>query len=194
MHPAEAAKLALFQIYQELGGNVRQTSLLFHVESKRVRAIIKEIEHKISIGQSLKSIQSRASYYLIALPHLWQSNYPFIPDHACLKQRGLSAKEIAYIESQLPAECPSTRIIDQAEYHDLLAQLHELSQESLPEDQRLPFSDALLNHISFQLLHSKTVIRINFQALPIPLFALVRQSYSPQGAEERALAAIEDVA
>lgn len=71
-----AAKLAIYSTFIEQGENIRKTGFLYHVEPKRVKAIVKEIQTAIADGQSLKSLNSKEPYYLIALPFLWQDKFP----------------------------------------------------------------------------------------------------------------------
>ena len=189
-----AAKLALYKTYQELGNNVRQTSLLYHVEAKRVRAIVREIKAALTAGQTLKSMSSKESYYLIALPPLWQKTYPCQGMESRLAHYRLTPGERQDIEASLPDHSPRAKILDSAEFYELIQTLHNLSQTDLPPDQQMPFSEALLQHIRFQLLHSETVIRVDSPALDIPLFALTRPSYSPKGEQARVLTMIDDVA
>jgi hypothetical protein len=189
-----AAKLAIYTTYFEQGENIRKTSFLYHVEPKRVKAIVKEIQSALDQGQSLKVLQSNETFYLIALPFLWQETFPCSPNESQIKLHGLTPGERAEIENTLPDSAPHARILDQVEFHELVEKLHVLSQKELPESQQLPFSDALLSHIKFRLLHAGTVIQIDSPLVSIPLFALASKSYSPQGERERVLTMVDDVA
>ncbi|MEL6385312.1 MAG: heterocyst differentiation control protein, partial [Cyanobacteria bacterium J06626_18] len=60
-----AAKFAVYSSYLEQGRNIRKTSFLHHVEPKRVRAIIKEVETVIQEGRSLTALSEQEPYYLI---------------------------------------------------------------------------------------------------------------------------------
>lgn len=188
-----AAKLAIYTTYEEQGGNLRQTSLLYHVEPKRVKAIVQEVQQALAAGQTLKSLNSKESYYLTALPPLWQDKYPRSPQESRVVGHGLTRKECHVIESQLPPNLPSARVLDQPELNELLQLLHHLSQQALPPAQQMPFSDALLNHIKFRLLHARTILQIDTPLLNIPLFALGSPSYSPKGEQERVFSMIDDV-
>jgi hypothetical protein len=189
-----AAKLAIYTTYFEQGENIRKTSFLYHVEPKRVKAIVKEIQSALDQGQSLKVLQSNETFYLIALPFLWQETFPCSPSESQVKLHGLTPGERTEIENTLPDSAPHARILDQVEFHELVEKLHVLSQQELPESQQLPFSDALLAHIKFRLLHAGTVIQIDSPLVSIPLFALASKSYSPQGERERVLTMVDDVA
>lgn len=191
---ATAAKLALYTTYRELNNNVRQTSLLYHVETKRVRAIVREVAVALANGAMLKSMASKGSYYLIALPPLWQQTYPCKRDQSRLSGYGLTPGERLELEMSLPGQSPRARILDSAEFNDLIQKLHHLSQEGLSPDQQMPFSDALQQHIKFQLLHSGTVMRLDSPAMNLPLYALTRASYSPKGEQARVLTMMDDVA
>jgi hypothetical protein len=189
-----AAKLAIYSTFIEQGENVRKTGFLYHVEPKRVKAIVKEIQAAIAAGQSLKSLNSKEPYYLIALPFLWQEKFPCTGQESCVKLPGLTPGERKTIEDSLPPGSPRACILDQVEFNELIEMLHTLSQEELPDDQRMPFSEALMLHIKFRLLHSGTVIQIDSPLVDIPLFALASESYSPKGERERVFAMIDDVA
>lgn len=189
-----AAKFAIYSTYLEQGRNIRQTGFLYHVEPKRVKAIIQEIEQALDNGQMLKILSSSRSYYLIALPHLWQEKYPHTPPASRLRVSGLTPSERQEIEATLPQNLPPAQVIDLMEFTSLVQLLHELSQKELPEHQRMAFSDALSEHIKFRLLHSGTVIQVDSPLLTIPLFALTQTVYTPKGSQERAFAMTDDVA
>ncbi|PZV10642.1 MAG: heterocyst differentiation control protein [Leptolyngbya sp.] len=189
-----AAKLAIYSTFIEQGNNIRKTGFLYHVEPKRVKAIVQEIQAALAEGQSLKVLNSKEPYYLIALPFLWQEHFPCGPGEARVLIQGLTPGERKTIEDGLPAGTPRARILDQVEFNELMELLHQTSQEELPKTQRMPFSDALMSHIKFRLLHSGTVIQIDSSLVDIPLYALVSASYSPRGEQERVFAMIDDVA
>ena len=189
-----AAKLAIYSSFLEHGENIRKTGFLYHVEPKRVKSIVQEIQAAIADGQSLKVLNSKEPYYLIALPFLWQERFPCGPQESRVRQPGLTPGERKSIEESLPPGSPKARILDQVEFNELIEMLHELSQKEFPEVQRMPFSDALMLHIKFRLLHSGTVIQIDSPLVDIPLFALASESYAPKDERERAFAMIDDVA
>lgn len=189
-----AAKLAIYSTFIEQGQNIRKTGFLYHVEPKRVKAIVQEIQAALAEGQSLKVLNSKEPYYLIALPFLWQENYPSDPTESCVRIQGLTPGERKAIEASLPDGAPRARILDQVEFNELIELLHHMSQEELPKGKRMAFSDALMSHIKFRLLHSNTVIQIDSPLVDIPLYALASASYSPKGEQERVFAMIDDVA
>ncbi|NJL49206.1 MAG: heterocyst differentiation control protein [Leptolyngbyaceae cyanobacterium SM2_5_2] len=189
-----AAKLAIYSTFIEQGENIRKTGFLYHVEPKRVKAIVKEIQTAIADGQSLKSLNSKEPYYLIAVPFLWQEKFPCHDQEPRVRLPGLTPGERKTIEDSLPSGSPKARILDQVEFNELIEMLHDLSQAELPESQRMPFSDALMLHIKFRLLHAGTVIQIDSPLVDIPLFALASESYAPKDERERVFAMIDDVA
>jgi hypothetical protein len=189
-----AAKLAIYSTFIEQGNNIRKTGFLYHVEPKRVKAIVQEIQAALAEGQSLKVLNSKEPYYLIALPFLWQDHFPCELGETRVRIQGLTPGERKSIEESLPAGTPRARILDQVEFNELMELLHHMSQEELPKAQRMAFSDALMSHIKFRLLHSGTVIQIDSPLVDIPLYALVSESYSPKGEQERVFAMIDDVA
>lgn len=189
-----AAKLAIYTTFLEQGGNIRKTGFLYHVEPKRVKAIIQEVQAALADGQSLKVLSGKEPYYLIALPFLWQEQFPCDPQSSRVKVVGLTPSERQTIEASLPHDAPHARILDHVEFSDLIEQIHHLSQQALPEAQRMPFSEALMMHIQFRLLHSGTVVQIDSPLVGLPLFALASPSYTPKDERERAFAMIDDVA
>jgi len=189
-----AAKFAIYTTYLEQGGNIRKTGFLYHVEPKRVKAIIQEVQEALNQGLSLKTLSSQEPYYLIGLPHLWQDLYPWKPGEPRIHNPGLMASERQQIEDALPENLPPARLLDLFEFTDLIKLLHVKSQEHLSPDQRMPLSDALTEHIKFRLLYSDTVLQIDSPLLSMPLFALARTVHSPKGPRERAFTMIEDVA
>ena len=50
-----------------------------NVEPKRIKAIIQEVEAALAQGQGMKGLNSKEPYYLIALPFLWQEQFPLQP-------------------------------------------------------------------------------------------------------------------
>ena len=189
-----AAKLAIYSTFLEQGKNIRKTGFLYHVEPKRVKAIVKEIEDAVAEGQSLKVFSSKEPFYVMALPFLWNEKFPCKENESPVKLTGLTPGERKSIEESLPEGSPRARILDQVEFSELIEMVHNLSQEELPEEHRMPFSDALMMHMRFRLVNSGTVIQIDSPLVDIPLFALASDSYSPKGERERAFAMIDDVA
>ncbi|WP_201279008.1 heterocyst differentiation control protein [Leptolyngbya iicbica] len=189
-----AAKLAIYSSYLEQGHNVRKTSFLHHVEPKRVRAIVKEVEALKADGKSLTSLSDQEPYYLIGLPFLWQEKYPWEAGQCRLNNHYLSAKEHEALYEQLPADLPSARFLDMLEFLDLIQLLHEKSQAEYPPSRQMPLSDALTEHIKFRLLHSGTVTQVDIPFLSIPIFALTRTHYAPKGQQERVFTMIDDLA
>lgn len=189
-----AAKLAIYSSYLEHGKNVRKTSFLHHVEPKRVRAIVKEVEALKAAGQSLTSLGDQEPYYLIGLPFLWQEKYPWEPGQSRLNGHHLSPKEHESLYAQLSAELPPARFLDMLEFLDLIKLLHEKSQAEYPPQRQMPLSDALSDHIKFRLLHSGTVTQVDVPFLSIPIFALTRTHYAPKGQRERVFTMMDDLA
>ena len=189
-----AAKLAIYSSYLEHGHNVRKTSFLHHVEPKRVRAIVKEVEALKAEGTSLTSLSDQEPYYLIGLPFLWQEKYPWEPGQSRLSGHHLSAKEHDTLYAQLPAGLPPARFLDMLEFLDLIKFLHEKSQAEYPPHRQMPLSDALSDHIKFRLLHSGTVTQVDIPFLSIPFFALTRTHYAPKGKQERVFTMMNDLA
>lgn len=191
---ATAAKFAIYSTYLEQGRNLRKTGFLYHVEPKRVRAIVKEVEFAVREGKSLKSLDADAPYYLIGIPHLWQEKYPWLSGQPRVAWEGLMPKEKEQLEESLPQDLPPAQLLNSFQFIELLGLLHVKSQEDLPPEHRTPLSDAMLEHIKFRLLYSGTVLQIESPLLKIPFYALTRTHYSPRGDRERAFVMLKDVA
>lgn len=191
---ATAAKFAIYSTYLEQGRNLRKTGFLYHVEPKRVRAIVQEVEAALEEGKTLKSLDSDAPYYLIGMPHLWQEKYPWQPGQPRVAWEGLMPKEREQVERLLPDDLPPAQLLNAFQFVELLSLLHVKSQEDLSPERRTPLSDAMLEHIKFRLLYSGTVLQIESPLLKIPLYALTRTHYSPKGDRERAFVMLKDVA
>lgn len=189
-----AAKLAVYTSYLEHGNNVRKTSLIHHVEPKRVRAIIKEVQDVLEDGKSLTTLSDQEPYYLSGLPYLWQEKYTWQPGEPRLNRSELTPGEQQDLEEKLPESYPPACVLDLFQFLDLIKLLHTKSQEDFPPRQRMALSDALTEHIKFRLLHSGTVVRMDTPSLSIPLFALARTHYAPKGERERVFTMIDDVA
>jgi len=189
-----AAKFAIYSSYIEQGRNIRKTSFLHHVEPKRVRAIIKEVELLVNEGRSLTTLSDQEPYYLIGLPYLWQEKYPWEPGQSRLTNHNLTPREQTDLDTQLPADTPPARLLDLFEFLDLIKLLHTKSQAEYPPNRRMPLSEALTEHIKFRLLHSGTVTQVDIPFLSIPIFALTRNHYAPKGERERVFTMMDDIA
>lgn len=189
-----AAKFAIYSSYIEQGRNIRKTSFLHHVEPKRVRAIIKEVEELLLEGKSLTMLSDQEPYYLIGLPYLWQEKHAWNPSKPRLQGHNLTRKEQEGLENSLPPNIPSAHLLDLFEFLDLIKLLHTKSQAEFPPNSRMALSEALTEHIKFRLLHSGTVVQIDIPFLSIPVFALARTHYAPRGQKERVFTMVDDVA
>jgi hypothetical protein len=190
---ATAAKCAIYTTYQEQDGNLRMTGHLHHIEPKRVKVIVKEIEDSLREGQLLKMLGSQEPSYLIELPYVWQEHYPLAPGQSPMVGHNLSLEHREYFEQRLPEGLPHAQIVNSLQFSDLIEFLHMRSQEKFPEDRRMPLSEALAEHIKRRLLHAETVMRLD-NPWGMPYYVLCRPSYAPEGEEERIYTMVEDTA
>jgi Peptidase family S48/Heterocyst differentiation regulator C-terminal Hood domain len=190
---ATAAKCAIYMTYMEQDGNLRMTGHLHHIEPKRVKAIVEEIRQALTEGRLLKMLGSQEPRYLIQLPYEWQRLFPWAPGKPRLQGSNFTADEKRIIEQRLPTGLPDAQLINSFQFLELIEFLHSRSQEDLIENQRMPLSEALAEHIKRRLLYSGTVSRID-SPWGMPFYALARSSYSPDDNEERAYVMIEDTA
>jgi len=190
---ATAAKCAIYTTYMEQGQNLRMTGHLHHIEPRRVKAIVEEVRQALTEGKLLKMLGSQEPCYLIQFPYVWLEQFPWRPGKARIGGTSLSAAEKRQLEHKLPESLPDAQAINSFQFMDLIEFLHRRSQEDLPEERRMPLSEALAEHIKRRLMYSGTVVRID-SPWGMPVYALARASYSPVDDEERASITIEDTA
>lgn len=190
---ATAAKCAIYTTYMEERQNLRLTGQLHHIEPKRVKVIVEEVEQALSAGSLLKMLGSNGPRYLIQLPYLWLERHPWQAGQSRIGGTSLTSAEKAAMQDKLPATLPDAQVISSLEFMDLLEILHSRAQEDGPEDQQAALSEAMTDHIRRRLIHSGTVMRIDSPG-GIPFYALLRVSYTPADDDERAYTAVEDTA
>ena len=190
---ATAAKCAIYMTYLEQDGNIRMTGHLHHIEPKRVKAIVEEVRQALTEGKLLKMLGSQEPRYLIQLPYLWMEHHPWQPGRSRVPGSSLTAEEKRQIEQKLPANLPDAQLINAFQFLELIEFLHDRAQADLSQDQRIPLSEALAEHIKRRLLYSGTVTRVE-SPWGMPFYSLTRASYSPDDQEERAYVMIEDTA
>jgi hypothetical protein len=190
---ATAAKCAVYSTYIEQGKNLRMTGHLHHIEPKRVRAIIREIEKALTQGNLLKLLGSQEPDYLIQFPCAWLEQYPWHPGLSRLTSTSLASEEKETITQSFSQNAPDAKIITSIEFLELIDFLHRRSQEHLPKERQIPLSGALAEHIKRRLLYSGTVMHIDYGG-GLPYYALTRASYSPPDLEQRTYTMLEETA
>lgn len=190
---ATAAKCAIYMTYLEQGENLRMTGHLHHIEPKRVKAIVHELQQALTEGGLLKMLGSQEPRYLIQFPYIWLERYPWKPGTARIAGSNLTSSEKQSLTKKLPADSPNAQLINSFQFLELIEFLHERSQEEFPEDRRMPLSEALAEHIRRRLIYSGTVSRID-SPWGMSFYALKRPSYSPADQEERTYIMLEDTA
>jgi len=190
---ATAAKCAIYMTYLEQDQNLRMTGHLHHIEPKRVKVIVEEVRQALTEGKLLKMLGSQEPSYLIQFPHVWLEQYPWQPGRSRISGSSLTLAEKRQLEEKLPPNIPDGQMITSFQLMDIIEFLHTRSQESLPEERRLPMSEALAEHIKRRLLYSGTIVRID-SPWGMPFYALTQPYYSSEDKEERAYTMIEDTA
>ena len=196
---ATAAKCAIYTTYVEQKNNLRMTGHLHHIEPKRVKAIVEEMQAALTEGKLLKMLGSQEPGYLIQLPHVWLQQYPWKAGEFRVPGTSLSSEEKRQVEAKLKAAdlegpLPDAQLLTGFQFMELVDFLHSRSQETLPEERRMALSDALAEHIRRRLMYAGTVARIDSPLGGMPFYALTRASYSPVGAEERTYTMMDDTA
>ncbi len=190
---ATAAKCAIYMTYLEQGENLRMTGHLHHIEPKRVKAIVAELQAALTEGRLLKMLGSQEPRYLIQFPYLWLERYPWREGMSRVASHNLTPEEKHILEKRLPDGMPDAQLITSFQFIELIEFLHERSQEDFPEDRQAPISEALMEHIRRRLMYSGTVSRID-SPWGMSFYALTRLSYSPVDQEERTYIMLEDTA
>lgn len=190
---ATAAKCVIYQTYVEQNKNLRVTGQLHHIEPKRVKEIVQEMEQALTKGKLLKMLGSQEPRYLIQFPYIWLERYPYEPGTVRILGHNLSEQERQQITENLPPSLPDAQLINQFQLRELIEQLYNRTQEESPSDRQGPLSEAMAEHVERRLLHSGTVLKIE-TTRGIPIYALARTSYSPVGTEARTRTMLEDTA
>lgn len=190
---ATAAKCAIYTTYMEEGENLRLTGQLHHIEPKRVKVIVEEVEQALLEGKLLKMLGSHEPRYLIQFPYLWLESHPWRPGQLRVAGNQLTLMEKQQLSEKLPPNLPDAQLLNAIQFMDLLEVLHSRSQEDIPIDHHTPLSEAMADHIKRRLIHSGTVTRIE-SPWGVPFYALTRTSYSPVDDHERAYTVVEDTA
>ena len=190
---ATAAKCAIYMTYVEQGQNLRMTGHLHHIEPKRVKVIVQEVEEALTKGKLLKMLGSQEPRYLIQFPYVWLEEYPWTPGRPRVPGSNLTTEEKKLIEAKLPSDIPDARLINSFQFMELIEFLHRRSQEDLPPERRMPLSEALAEHIKRRLIYSGTVTKIDCP-WGMPFYCLARSSYCPGDQEERTFIMVEDTA
>jgi hypothetical protein len=190
---ATAAKCAIYMTYLEQGENTRMTGHLHHIEPKRVKVIVEEVRQALTAGKLLKMLGSQEPRYLIQFPYVWMEHYPWQPGRSRISGTSLNSEEKRYIQDKLPDNLPDAQVVNSLQFLELIEFLHTRSQEDVPQEQRLPLSEAMAEHIKRRLIYSGTVTRIDCP-WGLPYYALTRASYSPADGEERTYTVVEDTA
>jgi hypothetical protein len=186
-----AAKLAVYTTYLEQGRNQRKTGFIHHIETKRIKAIVEEIEDALTQGAELKLLGSREPQYLIGIPHLWLSKFP-CGEGYCHKIAGLTRRDEVYLQNFRTEGTPKALSITEAEFLELIAEMHDSCQQDMPEHKRTSLSDAMAEHIKFCLLNSGTVLEIKLLDSDFSVYTLLKSSHSPKSYTSRAEVMIRD--
>lgn len=190
---ATAAKCAIYLTYLEQGQNLRAAAQLHHLEPKRVKAIVEEVQRSLTEGRLLRLLGSQEPHYLIQFPHLWLEHYSWTPGQPRIASMCLTTQEKRELEIRLSSDMPMAQLILDVQFRELIEILYNRSQERFLPEQRLPLSEAMAEHIQRRLLHSGTVVKID-SSWGVAFYALTRTSYSPVDQETRTSTVLEETA
>ena len=175
-----AAKLSVYITYLEHGQSFNRTGLLHHIEPKRVKEIVQEIELLFVRKNGSSGLGHQEPEFLIGIPNLWIAKYPWPEIESPITLAGLSPPAIEAITRQLPRQRPQAKIITEIEFFELLDSMHTIACQQATSPRQKPFSNALREHYAFKVLHSGMAVKIRQSLVDIDLYALVRNSYAPQ--------------
>ncbi|MEM8603877.1 MAG: heterocyst differentiation master regulator HetR [Cyanobacteria bacterium P01_H01_bin.121] len=190
---ATAAKCAVYSTYMEQGRNLRMTGHLHHIEPKRVKTIVQEVEQALTHGRLLKVLGSQEPSYLIQLPYVWLDKYAWQDGRSRISGTSLTPSEKQQIEAKLPDDLPAAQLINSFQLMELIELLHERAQKDLPSERRVPLSESFAEHIRRRLIYAGTITPVDTAWGP-PFYALTRISHSPASQEERTYITVEDTA
>jgi hypothetical protein len=175
-----AAKLSVYVSYLEHGRSLNKTGLLHHIEPKRVKEIIREVEGVLTHDTLCNGLGNQEPEFLIGIPNLWLEKYPWQETESPVTVAGLTQREIERLTTQIPQSRPRAKIINEIEFFELLDSMHHIAHQQFPATKQKPFSNALREHYVFKVLHSGMVVKIRHPSIDMDLYALVRLSYSPR--------------
>lgn len=189
-----AAKLSVYISYLEHGRSLKKTGLLHHIEPKRVKEIIREVEFLMVQDQCSSDLANQEPEFLIGIPNLWLEYFPWSGTGSPLTIDGLTPKEVEALIRQLPQKRPEAKIISEIEFLELLDSMHSIAHQKGLSGKQKTFSNALREHYVFKVLHSGMVVKLRPVALDMNLYALVRMSYSPRQLSARLNTLYSDLA
>jgi hypothetical protein len=175
-----AAKLSVYASYLEYNHSLSRTGLFHHIEPKRVKEIVREVEALLDQDNFGNGLSNQEPEFLIGIPNLWIETFPWQEAGPAVTVGGLSAEEINGLMAQLPESRPRAQIISEIEFFELLDSMHHLAYQQFATAKQKPFSNALREHYVFKVLHSGMVTKIHQPSGYMDLYALVRMSYSPR--------------
>ncbi|WP_204139703.1 heterocyst differentiation control protein [Halomicronema sp. CCY15110] len=186
-----AAKLAIYTTYLEQDRKLRRTGLIHHVETKRVKAIVREVESAIIDGDELKSFGSKEPRYLIGFPHMWIKKYPYVSGPR-FKNYEITRRELTYLENMLPQATPSALVLSNHQFMEVLEEMHSCYISEKVNNQASVLSDAMAEHMKYCLLSSGTVLRVKLEQTNESVFLLAKTTYSPNQYSSRVGEVIRD--
>jgi hypothetical protein len=188
------AKLAVYASYLEHNHSLNKTGLLHHIEPKRVKEIVREVETLLERDKFGSGLGNQEPEFLIGIPNLWIERFPWRDSESPVTVGGFTPQELEGLISQLPKHRPKAKIINEIEFFDLLHSMHHIAHQQFSTTKPKPFSNALQEHYVFKVLHSGMVTRVRQSAIDMDLYVLVRMSYSPRQVSEKLNTLFSDLA
>lgn len=175
-----AAKLVIYLSYLDCGQSLNKTGLLHHIEPKRVKEIVREMEDILAQENQHNGLGSQEPEFLIGIPNLWLAYYPASNPESLLAVEGLTSHEAADLIAQLPQNRPPAKIINEIQLFELLDAMHQIAHQQGAQGKQKPFSNALREHYLFKVLQSGMVVKLRQSLVDMDFYALIRMSYSPR--------------
>lgn len=151
-----------------------------------------ELIQALTEGKQLRMLGSKEPRYLIQFPYVWLERYPWQSGRSRIFDPSLNSEQKRQIETILPDRLLDAQVVNSRQLLELIEFLYARSQDDLPSEQCVPFSEAIAEDIKRRLIASETVTSID-SPWGAPYYALTRASYSPVDWEERTYNLVEDM-
>lgn len=188
---SNAAKIAVYFTYLESEMSFRRLSHLFHIESDRVKSIVKESEQLIEEMSCSHQGTNFHPYHLIQLPYLWLERYPSLSNQLIFSEVGINEQQQKKMMKRLPNSTLKAKVVSEAQLHEMLHDLQNRVNQEQISTRSTALSEAFTQHLMYCLLHSGTIVRLG-SVDGVRYYALARSCYSPFGERERSTSMLRD--
>lgn len=160
--------------------------------ARPVDELMDELIQALTEGKQLRTLGCKEPRYLIQFPYVWLERYPWQQGRSRIFDPSLNLEQKQQLETILPDRLLNAQVVSARQLGELIEFLYARSQENLPTEQCVPFSEAIAEDIQRRLLAAGTVTSID-SPWGVPYYALTCASYSPVDREERTYNLVEDM-